>query len=361
MPSSQPQFTLSSKMAYQLAAAVRGQATARVGTVARVRRALVSAASRARRVGNVVIPLVGLRLFVYRVTLLGTPLELITRGRRIVGIVRCAPGADGRARHSLSFEQETESLFLEAEREAILSEQEAMELAFELLGAETEEELDQFLGKVFKRVSKAAQGVAKTVSSAGKAIGKVVDTVNKFVPVKALMSLTPMGMTLRAAQGLKRVASGENIFKVAGNMVKSGLKDVGQVMQAASTVASFVPGLGTGVGAALGAAGALAQGRPITEAIMSAVKGALPGGAIAAAAFDVASGLAKGQSLSESALSAARNQLPGGPAARAAFDAGLALARGKKLQDVAMSTAASFVPKNRFTNMAMNAARPAWA
>jgi hypothetical protein len=366
MPSPKPQFILSSKMAYQLAAAVRGQATARVGTVTRVRRALVTATPRARRIGSVVVPLVGLRLFVYRVTLLGAPFELVTRGRRVVGVVRCAPGArgaSGRARVSLSFEQETAPFSpssLEAaktDRDEVLSEREALELAFELLGAETEEELDQFLGKVFKSVSKAAQGVAKSVSSAGKAIGKVVDTVNKFVPVKALMSFTPMGMTLRAAQGLKRVASGENVFKVAGNMVKSGLKDVGQVMQAASTVASFVPGLGTGVGAALGAAGALAQGRPITEAVMSAVKGALPGGAIAAAAFDVASGLAKGQSLSESALSAARNQLPGGPAARAAFDAGLALARGKKLQDVALSTAGTFVPKNRFTNLALNAAR----
>jgi hypothetical protein len=276
--------------------------------------------------------------------LFGRPYDLIARsgvaGERLVGVV---PAVRERP------EQRWQAL-----DDSILSEAEAAELALELLGAESEEELDQFLGKVFRKISKAARGVAQTVSNAGKSIGKVMDAVNNVVPVVSVLSLTPMGMTMRYAKNLGRIAAGENVFKVAGKLVKSGVNDVGKAMQLASTVASFVPGLGTGVGAALGAAGALAQGRPITEAVLEAAKGALPGGRIAAAAFDVASGLAQGKNLSEAALTAARNQLPGGPAARAAFDTGLALVRGKKLQEVAMATVGRALPPSPFSAAALS-------
>ncbi len=62
-------------------------------------------------------------------------------------------------------------------------------------------------------------------------------------------------------------------------------------------VAPFVPGVGTGIGAALGAANALASGQPITQVLISAARGALPGGAIAQGAFDVAMNLAKGKNI----------------------------------------------------------------
>jgi hypothetical protein len=369
MPIPHRRLEIPSSIAYKVAASERGLATARVGVVRRVRRELVAATRTARRTGSVSAPLLGLRLDVYRIGLHGRPHDLIVRatatGGRVVGVVPAPlPPRRGPARRA-------------AIAEDVLSEQEATALAFEVLSAETEDEVDQFLGKIFKKIGNAAQGVARGVSSVGKSIGTVVDKVNKIVPIKSLirsvekgldsvnkfvpigsiMSLTPMGLTLRAAKGLGRVASGENIFKVAGGMVKSGLKDVGQVMQAASTVASFVPGLGTGVGAALGAASALAQGQPITDALLAAAKGALPGGAIAAAAFDVAKGLAQGKNIADAALNAARNQLPGGAAARVAFDTALALARGQKLQNAALSAAASLAPASPFTRTALNVAR----
>lgn len=343
MPLQRTRFVLPTALADQVLSTVDVPMFARSESAGALKRELSFAARRATRAGLIAVPWVGLRLRVYRTTLFGRPYDLVTRTgaaqERVVGIVPA---------------ERERSWRRQALDDSILSEDEAAELAFELLGAESEEELDQFLGNVIKKLGKAAKGVARTVSQAGKSIGKVMDAVNKVVPVVSVLSLTPMGMTMRYAKNLGRIAAGENVFKVAGKLVKSGVNDVGKAMQLASTVVSFVPGVGTGVAAALGAAGALAQGRPITEALLEAAKGALPGGRIAAAAFDVASGLARGKNLSEAALSAARNQLPGGAAARAAFDTGLALAQGKKLQHAAMAAAGRLIPPSPFSATALS-------
>jgi len=283
----------------------------------------------ARRIGVVRVASLGLSLPVYRARVHGRPYDVVVRrsrgAERVVGLVPLGgPTRPDRVAQT---------------------EHEATVLALELLGAETEAELDLFLGKVFKKVASVAKGVAATVKKVTSPISKAIDVVNRFVPIKSVLSLTPVGLAARAAEGARQVLRGGNVFKIAGNMLKSGIKDVGNVMSAASSVASFIPGVGTGVAAALGAAGALAQGRPITDALISAARSAVPGGAVAQAAFDVASGLVKGQNLSEAALSAARKQLPGGPAAQAAFDAAVALAQGKKLQSVALATAGRFVPR----------------
>jgi hypothetical protein len=282
----------------------------------------------ARPIGVVRVKSLRLSLPVYRARLQGRDYDVVVRrsGRaeRVIGLVPLG----GPARRDL----------------VAPTEHEATILALELLGAETEAELDLFLGKIFKKVANVASGVMNTVKKVTSPISKALDVVNRFVPIKSVLSLTPAGLAMRAAQGLQQVARGGNVFKIAGNMLKSGVKDVGNVLSAASSVASFIPGVGTGVAAALGAAGALAQGKPITDALIAAARSAIPGGAVAQAAFDVASGLVKGQNLSEAALSAARKQLPGGPAAQAAFDAAVALAQGKKLQQVAMATAGRFVP-----------------
>jgi hypothetical protein len=301
MSSQQARFVLSADLADELLVAIDDPRVVRSGPAA-LQRELSLAAPLARRIGVIAGPLIPRPLGVYRAALFGRPYDLVTRDgdthARLVGVVPAAHERLGPSNGHF------------VDEVPILSEPEAAELALELLGAESEEELDQFLGKVFKKIGKAAKGVTQTVSKVGRSLEKALDSVNKIVPVGSVLSLTPMGMTMRYARSLGRIAAGENVFKVAGKFVKSGMKDVGQAVQLASTVASFVPGVGTGVAAALGAAGALAQGRPITEAVLAAAKGALPGGAIAAAAFDVASGLARGKSLSAAALGAARNQVP---------------------------------------------------
>jgi len=59
------------------------------------------------------------------------------------------------------------------------SEAEELELAYELLGVSNEEELDQFLGKVFSGVWKGIKKVGSTVGKALKPLGGVLKGVAK--------------------------------------------------------------------------------------------------------------------------------------------------------------------------------------
>jgi hypothetical protein len=252
----------------------------------------------------------------------------------------------------------------------------------------TDEELDYFLGSLVKKVSRAASGVVKTAGSVAKTVGKGVNVVGKVVPISVLTSTlarTPIGYAVRAGLGavsaaasgknvfqgaLRSLASdpamrfmvdtaaatvrGENILKAAQKAAQAGIGDLRESLRFAAMVAPFVPGIGTGVAAALGAANALASGERISDAVIAAARNAIPGGAIAQAAFDTAVGLAKGKNLAEAALNAARSRLPGGPVAQAAFDASLALARGKKIQDALIAGGGRLLPKSPFAADAMS-------
>jgi hypothetical protein len=251
----------------------------------------------------------------------------------------------------------------------------------------TDEELDNFLGKVFhsvrRTVSRAASDAAKVGTSALKTVGKVVNTVQKVIPAPILtstLSWTPMGMAVRAGLGAASAtadgknafqgalrslardpvskifvdsaiagAQGKNILKAAEQATKAGISDLRESLRFASMVASFVPGVGTGVAAALAAANALASGEKITDALIAAARNAIPGGAIAQVGFDMAVNLAKGRNLGDAALMAARSRLPGGAAAQAAFDAGLSLAKGKSIQDAAFAAAGRVLPKSPYS------------
>jgi len=246
----------------------------------------------------------------------------------------------------------------------------------------TDEEMDYFLGKLVKRVGRAASGVAKAAGGIAKGIGKGVNAIGKVVPLSTLTSAianTPMGFAVRAGLGavsaaasgrnvfqgaLRSVAStpltrfaidtgagvarGENILKAAQKAGQAGIADVRESLRFAAMVAPFVPGIGTGAAAALAAANALASGERISDALIAAARNAVPGGALAQTAFDMAANLAKGKKLSEAVLDAARSRLPGGPAAKAAFDSGLALAKGKSLQDSLIAGGGRLLPKSPY-------------
>src|SRR5947209_12707707 len=195
----------------------------------------------------------------------------------------------------------------------------------------SDEELEQFLGKLVRSVSHTVSDVGKAVGSAAKSVGKVVNTVTSIIPssvITAGLGFTPIGMAIKAGMGavsavangknpfqgaLRSLASdpgmrflvdtgagalrGENLLKAAGRAAQAGIGDARESLRFAAMADPFVPGIGTGIGAALGAANALASGQPITEALMAAAKGALPGGAVAGAAFDVASNMVQGKNL----------------------------------------------------------------
>ena len=256
----------------------------------------------------------------------------------------------------------------------LLGEDEALELIEELFAAESEEDLDLFLGKLVKSVGRAASGAVRAVGKAASSIplGKIADVAFKVARgdvAGLLLPMLPASMqkTVRAfstdpfarfaLQTTRAALRGENILRAAQVEAKAGIDNVRERMRFAAMVAPFVPGIGTGVAAALGAASALAGGAPISEAIISAARSAVPGGAVAQAAFDMGVNLARGKSLSEAALATARNQLPGGPAAKAAFDAAVALGQGKKIQDAAFAAAGSVMPKSPFSADALSFAR----
>ena len=151
-----------------------------------------------------------------------------------------------------------------------------------------------------------------------------------------------------------------------------------EILESAKTVApyvqmgiSFIPGVGTVASAAIGAELALASGRPITDAIIEGVKGAVPGGPLAVAAFETGAkfvgSLAEGKRLDQAALDGARQAAVSaakaaggegaGKAAGAAFDASVAVAQGKRFQDVATRAGAGLVPGGPAGRAAFDSAR----
>jgi hypothetical protein len=273
----------------------------------------------------------------------------------------------------------------------------------------SDEEMDLFLGKIIRGaaravsrspIAKLASGAARTLvrspigrfaGGAARTIGKAVSAVDKVVPVSMLtnaVTRTPLGMAFRAGLGAVQAAAegrnvfqgavrslapdvgtrffvdtamaaagGQNILKAAQRAAQAGIGDVRKSLQFAAMVAPFVPGIGTGVGAALGAANALAAGQPISDAVIAAARGAVPGGAVAQFAFDTAMSLAKGKKIDEALLGSARAQVPGGPAAQAAFDAAVALAKGKNIQDAAYAAAGRVLPPSPYAADALSFVR----
>jgi hypothetical protein len=208
-------------------------------------------------------------------------------------------------------------------------------------------EMEYFLGGLIHSVAKAAKSVASTVSKAANAVGKIpiLGDISRAAIGALRLSMGPAAMAIDAGA---RLARGQKLGAALKGAAMGQVDAVRDQLKLAEMVAPFIPGIGTGVGAALGAANALAAGRPITEAIFAAARGAIPGGRIAQAAFDTAKSLAEGKNITEALLTTARNQLPGGPASRAAFDGAIALAQGKKLQDAAFAAAGRILPPSPY-------------
>jgi hypothetical protein len=240
---------------------------------------------------------------------------------------------------------------------ALLTERAEGEQEFEL-SPETEfftydPEMEYFLGGLIRSATKVVKSVANTVSRAANAVGKfpVLGDISRAGIGALRLSMGPAAMAVDAGA---RLARGQKLGDALKGAVMGQVDAVRDQLKLAEMVAPFVPGIGAGVGAALGAANALAAGRPITEAIFAAARGAIPGGRIAQAAFDAAKSLAEGKNITEALLTTARNQLPGGPASRAAFDAAVALAKGKKLQDAAFAAAGRILPPSPYAADALS-------
>jgi hypothetical protein len=138
------------------------------------------------------------------------------------------------------------------------------------------------------------------------------------------------------------VLRGERIDKAFLKTAKNQIKAARAIAPYVQTVMSVVPGVGTGVAAAIAAGTAIAEGRTITDAVMAGVKGALPGGPLAAGAFDTAVAITKGKRLDKAAINAVKNQLP--PGAREAVDIVESAARGKDISAAAINSIKKRLP-----------------
>jgi hypothetical protein len=86
--------------------------------------------------------------------------------------------------------------------------------------------------------------------------------------------------------------------------VLSFKETLGPVFHIIAGVIAYVPGFGTAVAFVLNAATSLAEGAPILEATLDAVKGALPGQPVSTMAFDATVAIAKGEPIENVGIAA---------------------------------------------------------
>ena len=195
----------------------------------------------------------------------------------------------------------------------------------------------------------AVHAVPDKKSWINQAISSVEHTVSK-IPVVGDVTHIVGEIAVAPLHIATAIASGERLDHVALGALKDQIKIVKDVAPYAQTVVSLVPGVGTGVGAAIGMGAALAEGQSITAAAKSAIRGALPGGALAASGFDLAMKVASGENVAKATLESARGTLP--PEAQKAYDIGVAVATGEKIQTALVKGIASAAPAQLQTAIA---------
>jgi hypothetical protein len=178
-----------------------------------------------------------------------------------------------------------------------------------------------------KQARKAAKVTVKAATEAGDVMAPALDVAYKIGASNPMIATS-------VALG-KSVARGDSLLEAAHAVKRAGVKSAKESLQYAQIVAPFVPGIGSGAAAALAAGGALASGKPISDAMIDAACASMPGGTLAQTAFKTGVSLAKGKNITAVALQAARDQIPGGKEGKIAFDTAVALSRGQSLQQIA--------------------------
>jgi hypothetical protein len=201
---------------------------------------------------------------------------------------------------------------------------------------EYDPEMEYFLGGLIRSAGKA---IKSAVHAVGDLSSSVADTLGK-VPIIGAGLKGLYGFTYGALIGsVDSAVSGVRLDKVLSRHFENQIKNVKEVAPYVQTVISFVPGIGPGVSGAISAGLTLAQGRPISEALVDAAAGALPGGALAKSMAKMAFAAASGKPLSDIAVSA----LPLSPAAKDGLKAGLRIAsdvaQGKRVDKALVAEA----------------------
>lgn len=197
-------------------------------------------------------------------------------------------------------------------------------------------------------ITKAANSVVHTATHAvlHNPLVNAAGSLATHVPVLGPLAHSVAQLVTAPLAVADQLAAGGRLDRVAMGNLKASLASVKQVAPYAQTVLSLVPAVGEGLSGAIGAGLALASGQNITDALVSGVRSALPGGALAAAAFDVAHAAMQGKPITAIAL----NALPLPAAQKNALVQGVSLARdlasGKKVSQALVDAATHALPPN---------------
>jgi hypothetical protein len=197
-----------------------------------------------------------------------------------------------------------------------------------------------FLDKAASSAGKVVAAPIKLTAGAAKLAGSVVGKIPIIgTPLKAVVSLASAPLSLANS-----IAKGDRVDKAVMNNIKQQVKDVKAVGPYAQMVLSVVPGVGTIAAGAIGAGIALADGQPITKAMVTGLKGSIPGGPAGQALFSISEAAVQGKPLAEIGISA----LPIPDSQKKAVTATLTFARdvaaGKRVDDALIKQAEKNLP-----------------
>lgn len=198
-------------------------------------------------------------------------------------------------------------------------------------------------GGFFDSIVSVVTAPAKAVVSITKTVVNTASDVVKKIPVVG----SPISKVLQVPglNAISGVLNGQRIDKAVLGEIDRQVKTIREVAPLASSIVSLVPGVGTGVAAGIGAAGALISGQPIDQALLNAVKSAVPGGALGQAAFSIASAGVQGQNVLQAAVGAIPGTvLQGFPNALPNLKILQQAASGIKLADSVVNSAMNAVP-----------------
>jgi hypothetical protein len=195
--------------------------------------------------------------------------------------------------------------------------------------------------------------IDNAVNAAGHAVGAAVDAVSSVTGIigKGIAAIPVVGDPLSHVYAFATepltfaddIAHGKNIDQAALDSLKRDLTHVKAVAPYAQTVISFVPGIGPEVSGAIAVGLALANGQTIDEALIEGVRGALPGGPLAKAAFDATHAVISGKRVDQVAFAA----LPINDRAKGLIqrgvDAAQKIASGERLDKVALKNADALI------------------
>jgi hypothetical protein len=222
--------------------------------------------------------------------------------------------------------------------------------------------------------------LANAIKAAGRPISSAIHFVDHITGQidKAISSIPFIGPALHAVcsicteeyQIADAILKGERLDHVFLDAVHREISDYKAVAPYVQMVISNVPAIGPEISAGISAGLALASGQPITQVVIAAAEGAMPGGPMVKMVFDAArttiTGIVKGEKIgdiaAETGISALGEVVPLPPAAKALMVAGLNMAKqvasGAKLDSTMVTTAVTLLPKEAAIAFAGDAPAP---